>query len=141
MLLAKMFSRVTVLMLFLAYRGVSRTYSSSEHVPEAPDSVVNELQAHNAGIHAKHLSFHSGMRIHKQRDAGRYLEAIAASSVMLAALFLLIRCASYIYEVSQLSEGSERSLAKGGSCGEEVSPALGVARCFLYKPTPIACRE
>lgn len=131
LLLAKMFSRVAFLVLFVAEWGVSRTSCSSEHIPEAPASIVNQSQTHNDGIFQKYARPAGGMGVRRAWGAAGYLDVIVTTSVMLATLFLLIRCATYIYEVARLSKGSERRVAEGDACGGEVSYTRQVLRCVL----------
>lgn len=112
-----MVCRVAVLASVLALAAVPCTSGSSEHVPEDVSASINKLQAQNDGIHQNSARYRPETRMSWSRGAGNYIDLIATSSVLLATLFLLLRCAAYVYKVSRLRR-LKRRLAEGDSCGD-----------------------
>lgn len=60
------------------------------------------------------------MRINIPRRTFRYVDILVAKAVVLVVVFLIVRCASYIYEVSRFPKEKERRLATSSACGGEV---------------------
>lgn len=112
---------VALLLSVIALFGGSNSACAAEHALGVPLSAVDESLIHKGNMYQTNSHKYLGMRIPRARGAVRYLDLIATSSVIIATLFILFRCAAYIFEASKLSKTAERRLAEGDECEGQVS--------------------
>lgn len=106
-----MLCRAAVVVCLVALWGVSQVSCSSEHASEVPSEVNNVLQQR----------YNPGNRFPRAKGAVRYVNITITTSIVLATVFLLLRCVASISGVSRLSKSSKRRLAEKDICEEEVS--------------------
>lgn len=119
--------RFALLVSAIALCGVPHTYGASQHDAGVPLGTITKefLQGENA--YPNKPNDYAGVWILRPRNAAPYFNFLATSSVILVTLFAILQCVAYIYKGSQPYTRSERRLASGGSCGENVS----ASRCLL----------
>lgn len=113
-------SRVSFVVLLVGLLTVLETSCSSGRSPVVHTGSVKDAHATINGLKIGQLLSDNGVRIPRASRSLRPVEVIAAGSVILTILFLLLRCVSSIHGTALFGDVSLRRLAGAGGC-EEVS--------------------
>lgn len=112
------FTPILVVLIVLCRASFSSCYS--DRVPELLSTPVDELIDYNGDQIGSNVKYRGSFRIARSNRALRYADMLATGSVLLAILFLLVRCAAYIESVSGFFKAADRRLSASGACGGEV---------------------
>lgn len=112
---------VAILVLFIALTRAPCSFCKTHSFPDVPFTAVKEWDNFNGNHSRSAVQYINKFRMARPSRALRHIDILATCSVVLAILFLLVRCAAYISDVSGALTSADRRLAEGSSCGGEVS--------------------
>lgn len=118
---SKMQCRRQILLSLMALCWVADGSCFSPRSSDSHSSIVKGGDTHTELIDVGKGRFSTGLRIPRTSGALRFVEILARGSVILATLFLLSRCVSYLSEVPRVRERSQRLLAEKDPSKGEVS--------------------